>query len=137
MRKMWILVSQNPPKTLPKSFRNGWPKEHTIFQRILTIMFLFLYLRFLKNINFTQVKSIFLGFSLNSCFCNFHAFFFQKTFQKPFQNDVQTLPKSMSKMCCFSTWIFWVLDSILEPLGPPTWSQVDHFCLQKLRRSSF
>ena len=143
---MWILVSQNHPKTLPKSFQNGWLKKHVIFQRILTIMFLFLYRGFLKNINFTQVKSIILKFSLRECFRNFHTFFFQKTIQKSFQIDVQTLTKSMSKMCCFSASIFsgFGLDfgaswtSNLEPswpFWPPNIVGEQHFYLLKLNVS--
>ena len=30
----------------------------------------------------------------------------EKTYQKPFQNEVRTLPKSMPKTCCFSTSFF-------------------------------
>ena len=35
-----------------------------------------------------------------------HAFSIQKTYQKPFQNEVRTLPKSMPKMYCFLALIF-------------------------------
>ena len=106
MRKSRILAFQSPPKTLPKSFQNRCPKKHTIFHSFLTLFFLILKRRNLENINFTQVKSRFLRFSLKSCFCNCHAFSVQKTYQKPFQNDARTLQKSMSKTSCFSTSIF-------------------------------
>ena len=35
-----------------------------------------------------------------------HPFLIQKTYQKPFQNQVRTLSKSMPKTCCFLTSIF-------------------------------
>ena len=31
----------------------------------------------------------------------------EKTYQKPFQNEVRTMKKSMPKTCCFLTSIFW------------------------------
>ena len=37
MRKSRILASQNPSKTLPKSFQNRCSKRHTFFQSFLTI----------------------------------------------------------------------------------------------------
>ena len=40
MRKSRILASQNPSKTLPKSFQNRCSKRHTFFQSFLTIFFL-------------------------------------------------------------------------------------------------
>ena len=60
----------------------------------------------------------------------------QKTYQKPFQNEVRTHPKSMLKMRCFSTSIFWGLGldfgaswaSNLEPswsFWPQNFSAVD------------
>ena len=39
-------------------------------------------------------------------FCYFRAFSVQKTYQKPFQNEVRTMKKSMSKTCWFLTSIF-------------------------------
>ena len=39
MRKSRILASQNPSKTLPKSFQNRCSKRHTFFQSFLTIFF--------------------------------------------------------------------------------------------------
>ena len=73
-----------------------------------------------------------------------HVFFLQKTSQKPFQNEVRTLPKSMPKTCCFLTSIFsgfgsdfggsWA--SKLEPswlLKPLKTSWEAHFYLLKLK----
>ena len=37
LRKSSILVSQNPPKSLPKSFQNRCPKKHAIFESFLKI----------------------------------------------------------------------------------------------------
>ena len=72
------------------------------------LQFLYIcYLGNLENINFPLGKPLFLRFSLKTCFCNFHAFSVQKTYQKPFQNEVRTMKKSMPKTCCFLTSIFW------------------------------
>ena len=65
------------------------------------------YPRFLENMHFASTGARFLRFSLKTCFCNFHAFSVQKTYQKPFQNEVRTLPKSMPTKLYFSTSIFW------------------------------
>ena len=130
MRKSRVSASQNSSKTLPKTLPNGGSKKHMIFERIFDNIFQNSKPRNLENINFPHGKSLFLRFSLNSCFCSFLAFSTQKTYQKPFQNEVRTLPKSMPKMCCFLTSFFKVSASIWEALGPPSWSQVGNFGLQ-------
>ena len=107
MRKSRILASQTPPKTLPKSYQNRGSKKHAIFHRFLLDVFLFFNLRFLENRGFPIGKSLILRFSLKSCFYKFNAFWVQKTYQKPFQNEVRTLPKSMPKTCYFSASIFF------------------------------
>ena len=107
VQKSRILASQTPPKTLPKSYQNRGPKKHAIFERIFDNIFQNSKPRNLENINFPWGKPLFLRFSLKTCFCNFHAFSVQKTYQKPFQNEVRTMKKSMSKTCCFLTSIFW------------------------------
>ena len=106
VRKSRILASQTLPKTLPKSYQNRGSKKHAIFHRFLLDVFLFFNLRFLENRGFPIGKSLILRFSLKSCFYKFNAFLVQKTYQKPFQNEVRTLPKSMPKMGCFLTSIF-------------------------------
>ena len=95
-----------PPKTLPKSCQNRRPKKHAIFHRFLLDVFLFFNLRFLENRGFPIGKSLISRFSIKSCFHKFNIFLVQKTYQKPLQNDVRTLQKSMSQTCCFSTSIF-------------------------------
>ena len=126
VRKSRILASQTPPKTLPKSFQNRGSKKHAIFHRFLLDVFLFFNLRFLENRGFTIGKSLILKFSLKSCYRKFNVFLFQKTYQKPFENEVRTLPKSMPKTCCFSTSFFSGFGLDLGRLGLPTWSQVGH-----------
>ena len=101
-----ILASQNPPKTLPKSYQNRNSKKHTIFHRFLLNVFLFFNIQFLENRGFPIGKSLILTFSPKSCFHKSNVFLFQKTYQKRFQNEVRTLPKSMPKTWCFLTSIF-------------------------------
>ena len=48
----------------------------------------------------------FVRFSHNSAYGFLRACSIQKAYQKPFQNEAWTLPKSMSTMCRFSTSIF-------------------------------
>ena len=110
VRKLRILASQNPPKSLPKRLRNRCPNKHAIFQRFLLEFCSFRCPRFLENHGFPIGKSLFLRFSLKSCFCNFRACWVQKTYQKPFQNETQTLEKSMLKT-------HWFLTSIFSRLG--------------------
>ena len=103
----WVLGRQNPPKTLPKSFQNQDPKKHAIWHRFLLDFSDFFYLRFLENMRFASTGAIFLGFSLKSCFCNFHACVVQKINEKSFQNEVRTHPKPMPKTSRFLTSIIW------------------------------
>ena len=53
LRKSSILVSQNPPKSLPKSFQNRCPEKHSIFHRFWLVFFVLLILRFLENVDFS------------------------------------------------------------------------------------
>ena len=103
MRKSRILASQTPPQTLPKSFQNRGSKKHAIFHRFLlekpsaakvptSIPYWFL-----------PIKMALGRFSSNRCL---QAFSIQKAYQKPLQNQVRTLSKSMPKTCCFLTSIF-------------------------------
>ena len=131
MLKSRVLASQNPSKTHPKAFQNRCSKKHQNFQQFFGIFSFFGYPPFFKNMHFTEYKSLFLKFSLKSCFCNCHAFSVKKTYQKPFQNEVRTLPKSMPKTCCFLTSIFtgfghdfggsWA--SKMEPSPPRCWQR--------------
>ena len=93
-------------KTLPKSFQNQDPKKHAIWHRFLLDFSDVFYLRFLENMRFASTGARFLRFSLESCFCNFHACLVQKINQKSFQNEVRTHPKSMPKTSRFLTSIF-------------------------------
>ena len=109
-KKVWksrFLTSQNPPKTLPKPIRNRCSRTNLIFYAIVAKTFDIFKLRNLENINFPKEKSMFFRFSRKACFCDFRAFFLPKIIQKPFQNEVRTLQKSMPKTCWFSTSIFW------------------------------
>ena len=106
MRKSKVSASQNSPKTLPKTLPNGGSKKHMIFERIFDNIFQNSKPRNLENINFASTGARFLRFSLKSCFCYFRAFSDKKSYPKPFQNEVQTLEKSMPKTCCFSASIF-------------------------------
>ena len=54
-------------------------------------------------------------FSLKSCSCIFLYIIHQNNTQKPLQNEVRTMQKSMSKTCRFST-------SILFRFWPAFWS---------------
>ena len=61
------------PPNPPKSFQNRDPKKHAILHRFLLDFSDLFYLWFLENMRFASTGAIFLGFSLKSCFCNFHA----------------------------------------------------------------
>ena len=106
LRKSMVLASPNPPKTPSKTLPNRCSKKHTIFESIFDNIFQNSKPRNLENINFPWGKSLFSRFSLKSCFCYVRAFSIQKSYEKPFQNRVRTLPKSMPKTCCFLTLIF-------------------------------
>ena len=103
----WVWGRQNPPKTLPKSFQNQDPRTHAMWRRILLDFSDLFYLRFLENMRFASTGAIFLGFSLKSCFCNFHACLVQKTNQNRGRNP----KKSMLKNDTFSALI-------LDGFGP-------------------
>ena len=103
VRKSRFSATQNPPKILPKRLRNRCSNKHAIFHRFLlqkasvaktptSILYWFL-----------QYKMA-LGRFSSSCFL--HGFSIEKTYQKPFQNEVRTLPKLMPKTCCFLTSFF-------------------------------
>ena len=99
-----------PPKTLPKSIQNAFkidvPKNMDCFEVFCYSFCIFVILETLKISIFPRENPLFLRFSLKTCSCNFHVFSIQKTYQKPFQNEVRTMKKSMSKTCCFLTSIF-------------------------------
>ena len=144
VRKSKFLASPNPPKTLLKSVPKSMSQKTCKFWKFFNICFQISTRRNLENIDFPYGKPLFLRFSPNSCFCNFHAFSVQKTYQKPFQNQVRTMKKSISKTCCFLTSFFsgFGLDfggswaSNLEPswlLKPQNFSSAAHFYLLKLK----
>ena len=97
------MASQNPPETHPKSFQNRCLRKHTIFHRFLRDFCCLLQEPTSKKRAPTQC---FVNFSHNSVYRFEHTFSVQKTYQKPFQNQVRALPKSMPKTCCFLTSIF-------------------------------
>ena len=128
VRKSRFSASQKPPKILPKRFRKRCSKKQTIFHRFLlqrasvakaptSILYWFL-----------QYKMALGRFS--SC-CFFHGF----GIQKPSKNLLKTMPgrpKNRSrKHVVFEYRFFRILASILEALGPPTWSQVGSKCLRR------
>ena len=103
VRKSRFLASQNRPKTLPKCLENRCPKKHAIFHRFLHDFCALLQEPTSKKRAPTQC---FVDFSHNSAYRFEHAFSVRKTYQKPSQNDVRILQKSMLKTCCFLTLIF-------------------------------
>ena len=140
-RKSWFLASPNPFKIHPKSIQNRCSRTSLISYAIVAQTFDIFKRRNLENINFPLGKSMFFRFSRKACLCGFRAFFLPKIIPKPFQNEVQTLQKSMPKTCWFSTSIFWGfgLDlggswaSKMEPSWP-FWPQKisgpAHFCFK-------
>ena len=103
LRKSWILASQNFPKIHPKCLPNRCFKKHAIFHWFLLIFGCLLQD---PNLKFHAPTQCFVSFSQKSNVRFWHTFSIQKTFQKPFQNEVRTLPKSMLKTCWFLTLIF-------------------------------
>ena len=89
-----MLASQNPSKILPKRLRNRCPnKQRFLFQNASTAKVPTRVLYW-----FFPHETVVGHFSSNRFS---HAFWVQKTHQKPFQNHVRTFPKSMPKTCCF------------------------------------
>ena len=103
MRKSSILAFQNPPKIHPKCLQNRRQKKHAFFHRFLLEFGCMLQKPTSKKRAPTQC---FVSFSQISIYCFWYAFSLQKTYKNPFQNQDQTLQKSMPKTCCFSTPIF-------------------------------
>ena len=103
-RKSKILLSQNPPKTLPKCVQNRIPKKHTIFDRFLTERLSAANMPTLIPYWFLQYFLLVGHISSNRFL---HTFWFQNACQKPFRNEVRTLEKSMQKTYWFLTSIFW------------------------------
>ena len=121
--KCWILTSQNRSQTPSKSNQNRRPQKHRNFH-----WFLIDFCPSLQkpNLDFCAHGHSFVRFLHNSRVCFWHAFWKAKPCQKPFQNEVWTLQKSMPETCLFSTSIFrkfgldlggpWV--SKMEPSWP-------------------
>ena len=74
--------------------------------------------------HFTKVKSLFLRFSLKSSFYNFRISSFKKSFKNPFKMKLEHLKNRCQKHILFWYRLFRILASILEGLGPPSWSQI-------------
>ena len=132
MQKSRILASQTRPETLPKSIQNRYSKKHTLFLQFFNE---FCHMLQWLNLKIRAPTQCFVDFSHKCPFPFLHNFLVQKASQKPFQNEVQTMKKSMSKTYCFSTSIFHVLDCVLEGRGPSSWSQVGCFGLPRLSQS--
>ena len=130
VRKSRFSATQNPPKILPKRLRNRCSNKHAIFHRFLLQRASVA--KAPTSILFLQYKMALGRFS--SC-CFLHGFGIQKTIQKPIKNHARATQKSISKTCCFVIAIFSILASILEALGPPTWSQVGSKCLRRAKSS--
>ena len=128
MRKSRFSATPNPPKILPKRLRNRRSNKLAIFHRFLlqrasvakaptSILYWFL-----------QYKMA-LGRFSSSCFL--HGFGIQKNIQN-LSKIMSGRPKNRSrKHVVFSYRFFRILASILEALGPPTWSQVGSKCLRQ------
>ena len=86
-RKSWFLVSQNAPKTQPKSIQNRCPQKHAIFHGFLLIFGCLLQE---PNLKFHAPTQCFVSFSQKSSVRFWHAFRIRKTYQKPFQNKART-----------------------------------------------
>ena len=88
VRKIRFLASQNPPKILLKCLRKRCPNKHAIFQRFLPEKASVARAPTSISYWFFQYFLLVGHFSSNR-FSN--AFWVQKTYQKPVQNDVRTL----------------------------------------------
>ena len=76
------------------------------FVDVCSIFFFFSIFDLMKMCIFPEGTPLFSKFSQESCSCNFHAFWTQKTCQKPTPDEARTVKKSMPKTCRFSTSIF-------------------------------
>ena len=128
MRKSRILASQTPFKIHPKRHPNRGSKKHCFLHRFL------LDLRCLlqrPNLKIRAPSQCFVDFLHILVFRCWHAFLVRKIYQKPFQNHVRALQKSMSKMHCFLASIFGGSGLDFEESGPsnlePSWPYVGTF----------
>ena len=103
MRKSRILVSQNPPQTLPKSLQNRTPKKHAILIDLGVDFSSFFDSPTLKFYAHTQCFVRIFNFSPLPIAPRF---WLRKTSQKHLRNHPETMKKSMPKTCCFLTSLF-------------------------------
>ena len=102
------------PKMLPKSVQNAFkidvPQNLHFFVDFLLILVVFGFVRFFFEVFKTQQKLWFCCITSISALCVCRNMKqrenIKKNYQKPFQNEVRTMKKSMSKTCCFLTSIF-------------------------------
>ena len=121
-RKSMILAFQNAVKTVPKSIQNPRPKKHAFFS-----------LNFARQMlccNSAGIDFLLFFPMLFAC----RALFFESLFECILvpKNLPKTIPKrrpnplkiDVKNGSFFNIGFFRASASILEPLGPPTWSQV-------------
>ena len=125
-------MSQNPPKTLPKTLPNRYSKKHMIFERIFETIFQIQGLETLKICVSLRREHDVQGFRTKICFNIFLSLGFENPPQNPCKTRSEPLKNRCRKRVVFEHRFFTVSASILEGLGPPRWSQVGHFGLQKL-----
>ena len=114
-----------PPKTLPKPSQNPFkidvPKNMRFFMDFGCFLVACCKSR---TSNFMRPRSVLLAFHNNQVF----AFGMRFWSKKPTKNLSKTRPEPFKNRCrkrvVFQHRFFQVSASILEPLGPPTWSQV-------------
>ena len=129
MRKSRILASQNLPKILPKRLRNRCPKKHRNFHR-----FSIDFCRLLQkpNHDFVRMAIVFLGFYTIDAFACGIRFGSHNRAKNPSKTRSEPFKNRCQKYVVFYHRFFRVSASILEGLGPPSWSQVGRFGPQKL-----
>ena len=121
MRKSRIWASQNPPKILPKCLRKRCPNRHGIFLDFCPILDA---CREGRPLIFAGRAIVLLAFYTIQGF----AFYIHFRSEKPTENPFKMRPKPLKNRCrkraVFQHRFFRVLASILEPLGPSSWSYV-------------
>ena len=88
LRKSWIWACQNLPKIHLKCLQHPYLKKHAIFHGFLLIFGCLLQE---PNLKFHAPTQCFVSFSQKSSVRFWHPFLNPKIYQKPFQNETQTL----------------------------------------------
>ena len=117
-----------PPKTIPKPFQNAFqidvPKNMQFYIYFSSIFSFCWNFDFLKISVSPRREHYFWGFCWNHASAIFMYFSFKKPTKNPSKTTAEPFKNRCPKRVVFQHRFLRVWASILEPLGPPRWSQV-------------